>query len=327
MTLLKDLPVCIIESEMAFNQDIKAIVPNAEIDTQFIAYYLIANKNRILNLVDTAGHGTGRLDTGLLKDFELLIPHQREQRRIADLLTTWDRAIAATQNLLENSRKQKQSLARKLMGSISSENVNWKKYHLGELFNERNETARSDLPLVSITQSQGVILREDVGRKDTSTEDKSKYLRICRCDIGYNTMRMWQGVSALSAIEGIVSPAYTVIRPNNKIDGEFAAHFFKLDRIISVFCRHSQGLVSDTWNLKFPHFAKIQVSIRTIEEQRRIVQVLNLADQSIKIVHKKLEALQKQKSALMSQLLTGKRRLRLPDTDTDANANATRAAA
>lgn len=67
----------------------------------------------------------------------------------------------------------------------------WKEYRLGELFTERTEVNRPHLPLLSITREQGVIKREDVGRKDTSAKDKANYRRLCPGDIGYNTMRIW----------------------------------------------------------------------------------------------------------------------------------------
>ena len=110
MTLLKDLPVCLIEREMAFNQDIKALLPDVTVDAAFLAYQLLARKQKILDLVDTAGHGTGRLDTDLLKASEFSVPPLQEQRRIAGILFTWDQAIATTERLLANSSKQKLAL-------------------------------------------------------------------------------------------------------------------------------------------------------------------------------------------------------------------------
>jgi type I restriction enzyme, S subunit len=74
MTLLKDLPIGYVERDVAFNQDIKALVAKSGVSGLFLAYSLLANKNRILNLVNVAGHGTGRLDTNLLKEFSIDLP-------------------------------------------------------------------------------------------------------------------------------------------------------------------------------------------------------------------------------------------------------------
>ena len=103
-------------------------------------------------------------------------------------------------------------------------------HRLGELFTERVEIGRTDLPLVAITGQNGVVPRDSLTKRDSSSEDKSKYLRIMPGDIGYNTMRMWQGVAGLSQIEGIVSPAYTILIPSKQIDGQFAAYLLRLHR-------------------------------------------------------------------------------------------------
>lgn len=94
-------------------------------------------------------------------------------------------------------------------------------------------------------------------------------------------MRMWQGISALSSLEGIVSPAYTIVVPNEKIDARYAAYLFKLESAIFTFYRHSQGMVSDTLSLKFAHFKKITVSIPDRTEQERIVGILTATDDII----------------------------------------------
>lgn len=239
------------------------------------------------------------------------LPPVAEQERIAGVLSTWDTAINTAELLLANSRTQKYALMRALLAP-QRKSGGWRTYRLGSLFSERAESRREELPLLSITREEGVIPRNDVGRKDTSNEDKSKYLRICPGDIGYNTMRMWQGVSALSTLEGIVSPAYTIVTPNEKIDGRYAAYLFKLPSMVFTFYRHSQGLVSDTWSLKFKHFRKISVSIPSLSEQERIVRILSAADDFIAILSAQIERLRSEKSSLLQQLLTGKRRVHLP---------------
>jgi type I restriction enzyme S subunit len=126
---------------------------------------------------------------------------------------------------------------------------------------------------------------------------------------------MWQGVSALSTHEGIVSPAYTVVRPKAQlIDAQFAAYLFKYRPVVFLFYRYSQGLVSDTWNLKFHHFSEIKVVIPELSEQVAIAKVLKAADDEIAALEKHLDYLREEKRALMADLLSGKRRVRVPDS-------------
>ncbi|WP_421265211.1 restriction endonuclease subunit S [Aeromonas veronii] len=252
---------------------------------------------------------------------EILInlPPRQEQNKIAQILSTWDRAISTTEQLLANSQQQKKALMQQLLTGkkrlLDKNGVRfsgkWKTYKFGSLFNERVETGRDDLPLLSITADDGVVYQEDTGRKNTSNEDKSKYRRICVNDIGYNTMRMWQGRSSLSDKEGIVSPAYTIVTPTGKVCPAYAAYLFKFPALVHIFYRHSQGLVSDTWNLKFNHFKKISWQVPSIDEQQKIAAVLSTADKEVTAQQQKLDALKQEKKALMQQLLTGKRRVKV----------------
>jgi len=94
MTLHNDIPICIIKRDMAFNQDVKAIQPKPLfVDVEYLAYYLLANKPYLMSLVDSASHGTGRLNTDLLKAFQIELPPIPEQKAIASILSSLDDKI------------------------------------------------------------------------------------------------------------------------------------------------------------------------------------------------------------------------------------------
>ena len=133
----------------------------------------------------------------------------------------------------------------------------WEEKKLGDSFHERTEKNRDDLPLLSLGE-EGLSYQSETTRKDNSSADKSKYLRVAIGDIAYNTMRMWQGRCVFVDKEGIVSPAYTVCEPKEGIDSMFHYYLFKTDGMIRMFHQNSQGLVSDTLNLKYDAFSKIK---------------------------------------------------------------------
>lgn len=124
-------------------------------------------------------------------------------------------------------------------------------------------------------------------------------------------MRMWQGVSALSDHEGIVSPAYTICTPRYEVDPLFMSYLFKYPPLVHVFWRYSQGMVSDTLNLKFSAFATIKVQVPARDEQELIGHVLAKTDMEITFHTRKVEQLKTQKKGLMQQLLTGKIRVKV----------------
>ena len=101
MTLLNDLPVCTTEQPMTFNQDVKALRPIPGLDPDFLPYLVLGNKRRLLNLVDLAGHGTGRLNSEELKALDVQLPPLLEQRAIAHILGTLDDKIELSRRMNE----------------------------------------------------------------------------------------------------------------------------------------------------------------------------------------------------------------------------------
>ena len=81
-------------------------------------------------------------------------------------------------------------------------------------------------------------------------------------------------------------------------------------RAIYDFWTHSQGLVDDTLNCKYPHFSQVKVCIPSLAEQTAIAEVLSTADKEIEIAKARLAAYRTQKRGLMQQLLTGKKRVK-----------------
>jgi type I restriction enzyme S subunit len=178
----------------------------------------------------------------------------------------------------------------------------WKSKRLGELFSDRQESGMSGLPLLSLMDKEGIVPQADSNRKNNSNSDKSKYLRVVPGDIAYNTMRMWEGRSAIVGLEGLVSPAYTVCEPQPGTHSLLFSYYFKTPQLIEQFQRFSQGLVKDTLNLKYPAFAQISAPVPTYLEQQKIAECLSSVDELIAAQARKLDALKTHKKGLMQQL-------------------------
>lgn len=260
----------------------------------------------------TGSAGQKRVPADSISSYKIPVPPLSEQQKIAEVLSTWDKAIEKQSQLIEKLELRKKGLMQQLLTGkkrlpgFSSE---WKTMKLGELFDERNETNMPALPLLSITANKGIILQTESEKKNTSNDDKSKYKRICPNDIGYNTMRMWQGRCALSKLEGIVSPAYTIIIPHNNINPYYMEMLFKQPFMVYRFWTHSQGLVNDTLNCKFPSFSQVKVIIPDLKEQNAIIEILLSCDTEITLANQRFESLRQQKKGLMQVLLTGKNRV------------------
>lgn len=244
------------------------------------------------------------LNQSILRALPLVFPPRPVQERLAAIWDLADQAGRSLEDVIIAKIHFKQVVASGLLRARSGPDDRGAR-RLGELFRERVEAGRPELPLLAVTNDRGVIARETLARRDTSSVDKSRYLRVAPGDIAYNTLRMWQGVSGLARTEGLVSPDYTVCAPTEAIDSRFAAHFFKLPSQIEVFKRYSQGLTTDRWRLRFPQFASIRVPVPDLAQQRRIADVLDLIDTEVAILRRQLDLQRAQKQGLMEKLLSG----------------------
>lgn len=189
---------------------------------------------------------------------------------------------------------------------FSGYNDVWEQHKIGECFKERTENM-PDGELISVTINYGIKKFSELGRHDSSNEDKSKYKKVCVGDIAYNSMRMWQGASGYSPYEGIVSPAYTVLSPNEKVDSKCVSYLFKHLDMIHTFQINSQGITSDTWNLKYPALSKIEINLaKDIMEQKEIAAYFSNLDTLITLHQKEYDKLLIVKKAMLEKMFPKK---------------------
>ena len=287
------------------------VKPLFDINKKFIYHALKYNEPNIMRLRVGSGLPNIQRKT-LLNEAYLFYPSEpSEQKKIAEFLSAMDDMIEAQGQRVEALKEKKKGLMQQMFpqkGETTPQlrfpefTGEWIEKKMGDSFEERIEKNRVDLPLLSLGE-EGLFLQSETARKDNSNSDKSKYLRVAIGDIAYNTMRMWQGRCVYSCIEGIVSPAYTVCIPNDNVDSMFHYYLFKTQRMINIFHMHSQGLVSDTLNLKYGAFAKIAYCLPpTLVEQKKIAECLSAMDDVIASETAKLDALKEHKKGLMQQM-------------------------
>ena len=160
------------------------------------------------------------------------------------------------------------------------------------------------MELLSVTMNDGVMPRSEIEGKDNSSEDKSNYRVVLMGDMVYNSMRMWQGANGISPCDGIVSPAYTVLMPKIPISNGYFAAFFKSPNLINEFRKNSQGMTSDTWNLKYPQIETIKVCIPALAEQNRVADMLGTLERRIAKQAQLVENLKKYKRGVVAAILS-----------------------
>ncbi|EPZ1883993.1 restriction endonuclease subunit S [Campylobacter upsaliensis] len=187
----------------------------------------------------------------------------------------------------------------------------WENVSIRSCFTESNQRCNTDsYPLLSVTIANGIIYQDDIeNKKDISNDDKSNYKIVPLNAVAYNKMRMWQGAVGVNTLTiGIVSPAYIVAIPNEKILPNFVSYLFKSKIMISEFDKNSYGLCLDMNNLRYDDFRNIKIPLPPLQEQKEIAEFLDKKCEKIQnYINKKqklITLLQEKKQALINEVVT-----------------------
>ncbi|HEY6401421.1 MAG TPA: restriction endonuclease subunit S [Blastocatellia bacterium] len=308
MTLLKDVPVGVTERVVAFNQDLKALIPGVEINGYYLGFYLTANKSHLLTLVDRTSHGAGRLSGDLLQSFEIELPRMEEQRKIVEILLTWDRAIERSEmRVAAKSRLKRGLLQRLLTGRQRLDDFDgqtWRSVRLSDVTVEsklKNPGALTEKDLYAIGKTEGMIQ----ARKRIRSEDISRCKMVRKNWFVYDPMRLGAGSIAKWSGPGdaLAPPDYIVFKcDEGRLDPEFLNQF-RLSHQWTQFAEDA-GTGSVRLRVRFSDLAALKLALPPLEEQRRIAAILNSCDREIDLLRRQLATLKRQKQGLMRKLLS-----------------------
>ena len=179
----------------------------------------------------------------------------------------------------------------------------WRQCRMGDLFESRRERGRPGLPLLSVTMNDGLVDRDDLDRKQDSALTPQEHLLVKPGDIAYNMMRMWQGAYGLAETEGLVSPAYVVLKAKPKVDPAYFAQLLRTPRMLYLLWAYSYGITDDRLRLYFDDFASIPVAIPNLDIQQSIARNLGLWDLATSVLSKLSANARLEKRALLRRLL------------------------
>jgi type I restriction enzyme S subunit len=243
-----------------------------------------------------------KINKGILENTPINLPPLPEQKKIAQILSTWDQAINATERLLENSQQRKKGLMQQLL------------------------TGKKRLPGFEGEWENSTLTKHcsvGTGNKDLQNKVKDgEYPFFVRSsNIERINSYSFDGKAILIPGDGRVGEIF------HYIDGKFDFHqrvyklsdfkgalglfiYYYLKRFFKAeVIKNSVKATVDS--LRMPVFTGMHIKLPSLEEQQSIVDVLACSDREVQVISQRLELLKQEKKALMQQLLTGKRRVQL----------------
>ena len=278
-------------------------------DSDFIKAYFDSLKwYREIYMISAEGarnHGLLNVPTDEFFDTKHYIPQDiAEQRKIANFMIALERRIGAQQSLVDNLKKYK----RGVVDGIFSRKLNfsypqtWAELEISELFMPISDKGYSDKIVLTIVQGEGTMPRDSVDRRiayDKSTI--SSYKRVLPNDFILH-LRSFEGGLEIVNEEGVVSPAYTILRARNEIIPLFFYTFFRSYWFINSKLRISVEGIRDGKSINMNTFWHIKVPVPSIEEQRHISALISSIDNRIKIAEFEYKRLLQIRVGLMQQL-------------------------
>jgi len=304
--------------EAATNQACAAILLNGKNDPDFYFQYLSSQYEELRELGNA---GTQKnLSGGILKGVAVPVPPYQEQCRIAHILSTWDQAIAAMELVIASSQKQKQALTQFLLGDGFRRRrgqAQLHREHASSIFSLRSVRRNDGLELLSVMQDVGVVPRSSLDRKVVMPDGSTDGYKLVEPGDFVISLRSFEGGLEYSRFKGLVSPAYTVLQPNKPIVDDFYRHYFKSREFVGRLAVAVIG-IRDGKQISYDDFAFLKLPYPSLQEQQSIADMLTLAEQTVRLHEADLRSMRDEKSALMSQLLTGKHCVKLAVAEQEA---------
>jgi len=188
----------------------------------------------------------------------------------------------------------------------------WEVKRIASLYREVVEQGSDELPVLSVSIHHGVsdseLSEEEMDRKVTRSEDRSKYKRVSAGDLVYNMMRAWQGAFGTVCVEGMVSPAYVVARPTSIVPSTWIEYLLRTDPAINEIKRFSRGITDFRLRLYWDEFKNLRVCLPPCNERYALLEFLDhetaKIDALIAEQQRLIELLQEKRQAVISHAVT-----------------------
>lgn len=311
------VPPDLVEANLT--QGTARIAVSKDHDPEFVRQQIASASTQRLIQAATKGSTFVEITLEDLRKIEILCPRRQEQRRIADILSTWDRAIETVEGLITNARDQKRALMQALLTGrtrLPGFKGEWDQRPISAIatrVTRRNDGA--NLPVLTISSIAGFVRQDEKYRREMAGKSLESYIALNRGEFAYNkgNSKSYQFgcVYELTDYEQALVPhVYVCFRLKKGHCRSFYGALFEADvlapqlgRLVNTGVRNN-GLL----NITPKEVLGTTVPVPPEDEQGAIAAVIEAAAMTVKEFRAQLTALKSEKAALMQQLLTGKRR-------------------
>lgn len=275
----------------------------------------------------TGSAGQKRVPADSISSYKIPVPPLPEQQKIAEVLSTWDKAIEKQSRLIEKLELRKKGLMQQLLTGkkrLPGFNIPWKKIKLGEMGNTYNGLSGKNkddfeqgnakfIPYINVFSNEKIDVNnlQCVKINPEDQQNMVKYGDIFFTVSSETPDEVGMASVLLEHLDNTYLNSFCFgyrLKDFSTLSPFFAAYLFRTEHFRHYMNILAQG--STRFNLSKKEVMKLRINIPVIKEQITIYKVLNTADREIELAQQKLDILRQQKHGLMQQLLTGKKRVK-----------------
>lgn len=294
-------------------------IDESKLDSRFLEFFL--KSSYVMKYLKTSAAGSSstmvKINKTTVENILILKPKLKEQKKISDILITWENMISKQKELISEKRNLKKGLVQRLLSSKLRFNEfkdDWRQITLSEILKERKDYSQKGLAFehLSLTQ-KGVVPKSKRYERDFLVKDSNKKYKLTYInDICYNPANLKFGVICKNTYgTGIFSPIYITYEVNVVANADFIGHYLTWSDFIGRVRRFEEGTVYERMAVSSKDFLSYKIKIPSIKEEQKIAKLLSQADREVELLEGELIEVEEQKKGLMQKLLTGEVRVEI----------------
>lgn len=283
--------------------------PEVKVNPYYMAYMLRSPNVRNKLIILAQGISRYNISKNRVMDIEVPTPDLSEQKEIGQYFFNLDHLITLHQRKEDSLKELKKGMMQKLFSQElrfkdddGHDYPTWKKRKIGDIFDYIIDKNHPNDTVLTIRQGEGTVPRSESGIDiQFNRQSLDGYKKVMKDDFIVH-LRSFQGGLEIANSDGIVSPAYTILRSKISIDSKFYQEYFHTDEFIHHNLSFVVEGVRDGRTINTKDLKKRFVPVPSLPEQKKIAQFLSSLDAKIDAAHRQTEALQTIKKGFLQKM-------------------------
>ena len=299
-----------LNRDCIYTTNILALHINKEHSPEFIFFFYQTKKyDNYIQSITKPAVNQASFTTKDFRKMKIFFPDLAEQTKIANFLCSIDEKIALLNKQYGLLCQYKKGIMQKIFSQevrfkdeSGEEFPEWDFISAGKLFeNSSNKKHKGDLPILAVTQENGVVNRDSINIDIKSSQESINSYKIIDKGDFVISLRSFQGGIEHSSLQGLCSPAYTVLKNVKPIIDGFYRFYLKKDSFIEELSQTVVG-IRDGKQISYKAFSILELPYPSLPEQKKISDFLFSLDDKIAVKKAEIDKLKTWKQGLLQQM-------------------------